>query len=568
MELSITTLTRRKNGSIGRREEKKTCESLRVGRDTKDELFLPDHRIPYHLATLHPGEDGFFIEAEGENDLRLNGAITQRAHVELGDIIGIGPYELTLVEPEKGIDLAVTVELIHPVGDDVEELLSRSTLSINNSGFSKRTLSWTLGLLILVLFLVLPILDGTYDVFRSTGPTESAKNQTNTMFTKNEITFDFSWHTGEVMDSHKFFAHDCEACHTKPFVMVEDQACIACHQKTHEHFDLAQFSDPELSSARCASCHTDHQGPEPLRASQQALCSDCHTNLEAKAKGTKLINASDFGLNHPQFKPTVWMDASAGKQERISLDDAPKENSNLKFPHDVHLIPERMRNPNTGKQEKLDCASCHVPDMSTQFFKPVNMEEHCGDCHVLSFDPNNPDRLAPHAGTVTVQREVKEYFSDMALSGNIADKGAPASLRRRPGEKLTENQRLEALSWADKKTQEATSYLFSASQCGVCHQLQKASGEKFKYKVEPIKITSIWQPLSVFNHEAHADSSCESCHTAGQSSSSSDVLLPKIESCRDCHGGQLTSDKIPSTCISCHGFHNDELALMLAVTGQ
>ena len=200
---------------------------------------------------MHPGEDGFFIEAEGENDLRLNGAITQRAHVELGDIIGIGPYELTLVEPEKGIDLAVTVELIHPVGDDVEELLSRSTLSINNSGFSKRALSWTLGLSILVLFLVLPILDGTYDVFRSTGPTESAKNQTNTMFTKNEITFDFSWHTGEVMDSHKFFAHDCEACHTKPFVMVEDQP-IACHQETHEHFDLAQFSDPELSSA-CAS---------------------------------------------------------------------------------------------------------------------------------------------------------------------------------------------------------------------------------------------------------------------------------------------------------------------------
>ena len=332
MELSITTLTRRKNGSIGRKEEKKTCEALRVGRDTKDELFLPDHRIPYQLATLHPGEDGFFIEAEGDNDLRLNEKIIQRAHVNIGDSIGIGPYELKIVEPGDGIDLAVTIELIHPVGDDVEELLSRSNLSINDAGFSKRALSWTLGLSILVLFLVLPILDGTYNVFRSSVSTETTKNQTNTMFTENKVTFDFSWHTGEVMDSHKFFANDCEACHTKAFVMVEDQACIACHQETHEHFDLAQITDPELSSTRCASCHTDHQGPEPLRASKQALCSDCHTNLEAKAKGTKLINASDFGLNHPQFKPTVWVDASAGKQERISLDDAPKESSNLKFP--------------------------------------------------------------------------------------------------------------------------------------------------------------------------------------------------------------------------------------------
>ena len=98
-------------------------------------MFLPDHRIPYNLATLHPGEGGFFIEAEGDNDLRLNEKIVQKAHVNIGDIIGIGPYELRLVEPEDGIDLAVTVELIHPVGDDVKELLSRSNLSINNTGF-------------------------------------------------------------------------------------------------------------------------------------------------------------------------------------------------------------------------------------------------------------------------------------------------------------------------------------------------------------------------------------------------------------------------------------------------
>ena len=568
MELSITTLTRRKNGSIGRREEKKTCQALRIGRDTKDELFLPDHRIPYHLATLHPGEDGFFIEAEGDNDLRLNEQIVQKAHVSIDDVIGIGPYELKLVEPEDGIDLAVTVELIHPVGDDVEELLSRSNLSINNAGFSKRALSWTLGLSILVLFLVLPILDGTYNIFRSSVPTQNEENQANTMFTKNEVTFDFSWHTGEVMDAHKFFANDCEACHTKPFNMVEDQACLTCHQETHAHFDVVQFTNPDLNSTRCASCHTDHQGPEPLRASQQALCSDCHTNLEAKAEGTKLINASDFGLNHPQFKPTVWVDASAGKQARISLDETPKENSNLKFPHDVHLIAERMRNPSTGKQQQLDCASCHVPDMSKQFFKPVNMEEHCGDCHVLSFDPNKPERVVPHASAATVQREVKEYFSDLALSGNIDEKAAPASLRRRPGSQLTKTQRLEALEWANEKTEQATKYLFSASQCGVCHQLQRKSDKTADYKVEPVRVTNIWQPLSVFNHEAHADASCESCHAAEQSSTSSDVLLPKIESCRDCHGGQLTSDKIPSTCISCHVFHNDKLALMSPTTGQ
>jgi len=167
-----------------------------------------------------------------------------------------------------------------------------------------------------------------------------------------------------------------------------------------------------------------------------------------------------------------------------------------------------------------------------------------------------------------VQREVKEYFSDLALSGNVDEKAAPTSLRRRPGSKLTKTQRLEALEWAEKKTEQATKYLFSASQCGVCHQLQQKSAETLEYKVEPVRVTDIWQPLSVFNHEAHANASCESCHTAERSSSSSDVLLPKIDSCRDCHGGQLASDKIPSTCISCHVFHNDKLALMLPTTGE
>jgi hypothetical protein len=65
---------------------------------------------------------------------------------------------------------------------------------------------------------------------------------------------------------------------------------------------------------------------------------------------------------------------------------------------------------------------------------------------------------------------------------------------------------------------------------------------------------------------------CESCHAAGVSESSNDVLLPGIETgtfkgetvvgCRDCHGGEDAPDKVASPCIDCHEYHgHSELTL-------
>ena len=65
-------------------------------------------------------------------------------------MVGIGPYELVVADPEDGIAIAVTLELIHPIGDDVEALLSRSTLTTNNIGLSKRASSWIFGSLTLI----------------------------------------------------------------------------------------------------------------------------------------------------------------------------------------------------------------------------------------------------------------------------------------------------------------------------------------------------------------------------------------------------------------------------------
>ena len=568
MQVSITTLTRRRNGSLGRKEDIKGCEVVRIGRGADNEIFLLDHRVPLHLAYLHEGEDGLFIEANGTNDLRLNGSIVRKAHLTVGDVVGIGPYELIVTEPEDGIHIAVTLELIHPVGDDVESLLSRSTLTTNNIGLTKRASSWVLGSLTLILFLALPLFMADTPLSNYFNAPTSDKTS-NSMVNSNDIDFDVSWVSGEVMNSHKFFANDCAACHTKAFVMVEDAACTACHAKQHGHIDKVKFPSEDLTSTRCATCHTDHQGPHPVRAAKQALCSDCHNDLDTKVEGMHLANVSDFATNHPQFKPTVWQDPSKGIQRRISLDDNPLEVSNLKFPHKTHMNVNRMRNPTTGKNTQLECASCHVPEISGAYLEPVKMEEHCGDCHLLTFDSIAPKRMVSHGKPEEIYQELAEFYSALALKGGVNDKAAPEVVRRRPGTPLVnEKEKKEALQWADFKTKKSSRYLFSASQCGSCHEIIPDQKNASGYSVEPVKVTQIWQPKSVFDHGKHKDVACAECHAADTSMKSSDVLLPKIEGCQTCHGGEQATEKIPSTCISCHGFHRDEVAIMGDASGK
>jgi pSer/pThr/pTyr-binding forkhead associated (FHA) protein len=568
MQVSITTLNRRRNGSIGRKEDVKACEVLRIGRGAENEIFLSDFRVPLHLAELHEGADGLFIEANGTNDLRLNGSIIRKAHVNAGDVVGIGPYELIVTEPEDGINIAVTIELVHPIGDDVESLLSRSTLTTNNIGLTKRASSWILASLTLILFLALPLFMADTPLTKYFGDPVSDKTA-NSMTNQNDVDFDVSWVSGEVMNSHKFFANDCAACHTKAFVMVEDAACTACHTKQHGHIDKVKFPAEELTSTRCATCHTDHQGPHPIRAAKQELCSDCHNDLDRKVEGMHLANVSDFETNHPQFKPTIWQNPSKGIQKRISLDENPVEVSNLKFPHKTHMNVNRMRNPTTGKNTQLECASCHVPEISGAYIEPVKMEEHCGDCHLLTFDSIAPKRMVSHGKPEEIYQELTEFYSSLALKGGASDKTAPKVVRRRPGTPFVNGEeKKEALQWADLKTKKAARYLFSASQCGSCHEVIKDQKNASGYSVEPVKVTQIWQPKSVFDHGKHKDVACAECHAADTSMKSSDVLLPKIEGCQTCHGGEQATDKIPSTCISCHGFHRDDVAIMTGSTGK
>jgi predicted CXXCH cytochrome family protein len=64
-------------------------------------------------------------------------------------------------------------------------------------------------------------------------------------------------------------------------------------------------------------------------------------------------------------------------------------------------------------------------------------------------------------------------------------------------------------------------------------------------------------PSARFNHKSHAQAKCADCHDVAGSKKSSDVAMPTIKACRECHGGSRPAEgKVMSNCMLCHGFHD------------
>jgi len=547
MNVLISYLTRKSTGDVVHRDEEKSAEVLRFGRATDSEVFLADPRILLSHAAIHSRPAGFFIESVGSASLIVNEQVTNSARIGVGDKLRVGPYEVAVVQPPAGKDLALTVELVEPFGNALAELERRSRINLSDAGTSKRGLSWTFLGVVLALFLALPVA-GFFVPPVKQAVTAALK------FSPDKV-----WDSGEVSTPHKFFGENCNACHTAAFKQVKDDACLTCHGGVPHHVDVANFKLAKLDQASCESCHKEHNGAKPITLRAQSFCSDCHSGLKQMASNTTLQDVSDFGKSHPQFRPTVMVDPVARKWERISLDDKDKlkEKSGLKFPHDKHLTDKDggVRSP-TGNRI-MKCAECHAVEPGGELMRPVKMEQHCAECHKLNFTPAAPERVVPHAKPHEVQEIIKDYYARAALEGGFAgDKPGeelPDVVRRRPGTPISEDQRRDALAWAREKGKATTDQAFGISICGSCHSVAKAPDET--WTIVGARIAYRWFAKSKFNHVKHATMDCLDCHKAKESKTAEDVLLPGIDNCQKCHGGEKASSAVPSTCVDCHSFH-------------
>ena len=554
MKLTVTQLTRNRQGQPVLSEQTLQSDPLRIGRGADCKLHLPDPRVSLHHATMGLSDDGTcFIEAAA-GSIKIDGRFERSMRLRAGQKIRVGPFEMIILPTPPNVDLALSVELVDPLKDDLSDIRANLKTGLTGTWLSKRTLSWVAGSAIAFIFLLWPVMNALNTHDREANA-------------KLNIPPDASWNPGPLASAHHSFGRDCAQCHATPFVQTQNEQCESCHKSIGWHFALDSKTARSLhesvfmksaEASRCAACHRDHKGPLGLIRQDSPLCTQCHADLKTRHPETTSPNIADFSRDHPAFKLSMLVPGKTGQDAvvRIAQDSHSVETSNLKFPHDIHLAKKGIRGP--ASKVTMTCKNCHVPDENGIRFKPTTMREHCQDCHSLEFEPKASNRQVPHGNVDDVMATLREFYARAALADTPIDVVVQDGVRR-PGERLSSAKRESALKWATQKAEKTGSELMEDRVCFACHEIRKVNGSDEKahsWKIAPIAITQHWLPKTRFPHNKHNTKDCNSCHQVEASKVSSDIAIPDIKNCRECHGGNsIAVDKAPGTCETCHGFH-------------
>lgn len=548
MSFRIRQIDRTADGREIVRERVADKDRLTLGRNAGSDLHLPDLAVdPDHAEIVLVAPGRVEVRATGSLGFTLDGAIRQTASVLVreGAELGFGSYRVTLGDAGDGTPVLTVNQVIDEEHGDTEGFSVASVMP------GRRKLGWIMVTAILALFLLLPIF--THVIH---GADKNSR-----------VIGDSSWSPGKLSRAHHNLEAKCETCHVKGFVAVRDETCRTCHKDSHDHAPAdriaAAQANPGLGKAflrmvsgafnrpgpgACVDCHVEHQGGGDMALPQQKFCADCHADLKSNLADTRLGNASDFGTAHPEFAPMVVTNADARLRTRVSLASHPREDNGLTFPHKLHLDARggvaRMAvelGAGAGYGKPLACANCHRRSEDGVRFQPIEMERDCGACHSLAYDKVGSTLRTLHHGDVA-----------QALADLSTYRGAvPLTGRQRPGEFGTGGL-YHATFGAPLPVPMAA--FDRKGVCGSCHTAENRDG---RLTVKRVTLQSRFMDHGWFDHAAHKQTACTSCHAADKSSSSADLLLPDLASCRTCHVGEDVSakGKTPSGCAMCHTYH-------------
>ena len=555
MKLVLRTLQRKSSGDIVTRDTTISGAPIRLGRGADVEIFLNDPRALLHQATLAERDGGIYLDAAGRTPVKIDGHLVTSGRINVGDSFEVGPYALQLLATpdDSDADYIVTLELVHPLENIRDALSERSTLSVEDLGLRAKPWAIGLGLLIAILFIAIPLVEHfsgeakraalEVDGPRTVKEIRDANHNNKSILPVSLRQF---WQAGHLSSSHQILSVDCSACHQEPFQQVSNETCSSCHSDSHEHVDVNKFPGASISETSCQSCHKEHEGAENLVLNSETFCSDCHGNIASVTDGqselSNIISFEDHG-------PFYYEEANN------------KPKSGLKFSHKQHLAEEGMKVPDgsIGERRVLSCDSCHKADVTGTVMAQPEFEKVCADCHSLRFEPNAPDRMIPHGDVAAAKQYIRDAYASIALYGGFKpQKGekVPSVVRRIPGSKTTDLQKQEGLKWAQEKANQVIGGHFGKKLCGECHDVIEDNKNPLNWGLVEAPTASLYLKKGQFNHAPHTTSDCLECHAADQSEKADDLLLPSVNTCKDCHGGEHGS-LVPTTCTSCHGFHKE-----------
>jgi len=396
------------------------------------------------------------------------------------------------------------------------------------------------------------------------------------------------WSSGPISNKHAMFANDCAVCHSMNFGGVKDEQCTQCHSMTehllpdfvsHAHFGGQTAAKPHsewpllTSQHACVDCHSEHSGDRNLIMYHSGLCVSCHGDNSGALSDRDILKVASFDL-HPQFRPSFLTESGAATNgsnfgiERISLDERNiKDLGTLKLNHAVHLKEGIL---GADGPVTLSCADCHniSPDGKTML--PISYEAHCASCHALSYEEDIPGALLPHTDPDSVFSFLLGTYARLELQRDFSPEELRSFGRVRPGH--TPAEAVVPSHTAGKileRSRTAEWEVFERTACVLCHDISERSESdsdytlRSNYEVLHPRIQDIWMPKAKFKHTAHITMSCVSCHhEVYESTKTSDLLLPGVETCQECHtslSGKGQS-QVVSDCIMCHSFH-DKLSL-------
>lgn len=525
----LIKIGRNQRGLPIRTERTVEGDVLRIGRSAECNIHLQDHRVSLHHAHIRHSSDGkLYIDSESMA-LQIDGSYVQSAELIVGMQIHLGPYLLVVEALPASNHLTLTYELLQAQQDTSEQIKNWRPSALTSQWLSKRITAWLLFVVIMVGFLLLPIL-------------QSISPQLNSFFKHIHLNPHQVWLSGELSNAHRGSNTSCMDCHRTPFKTVSNSTCTKCHAETTGHGKHAQKNKAGTPNMDCTQCHREHQGGGSMPNRSEAECVNCHANIKRYDSQSALADVHDFAEDHADFKLSIKTGKNEADVRRVlqpadatkASGNQPKEDSGLKFPHDQHV--GLVQGPGGMSDIRdLKCTNCHQADEAGQRYRPVNFKSNCVECHSdqMELNPKVNNRLLPHTSTAELSSTLKDYYTQLAFNNK------------------------QSAGWINEQLEKASKSLSEADGCAYCHVTKPSTDPQKLFEVVPLQLTRHWFPAANFTHKQHATSKCADCHQVEKSTDSADIAIPNKQSCLQCHAGfKAYSNKVTSTCISCHNFHS------------
>lgn len=408
--------------------------------------------------------------------------------------------------------------------------------------------------------------------------------------------------------THSVSNERCRKCHVEDsldhhgsrMATDVDLNCATCHREHRGDVELARVAD-----SFCIQCHADlkiaEAGATP-RYEKKIATFAAHPEFIVRGP-QRDAPTLDFKDGREPITLAKW-DASAAQPGW-------RDNSAFHFNHALHLDPQGLPQPAGPNdppeyvpRKKLDCRDCHVPTPDGAQMQPVNFASHCRSCHALNVETSGLDGAALTMGAEGLPHDkpelVRAFVRDrLTAAATAARKKPPAAdllkYEPAPPNALTDSERKwvgdelakfeERLFGTPFKQTGASSSPASAEgllsrSCTRCHQVESrpnAGPDDVHWAIVKPNIPDQWLSHSRFRHDRHdAFTTCTDCHyidtkdgrpprsddkelSVRASLLATDILIPKIETCRACHGdapAKNVTHGASGSCVECHGYHH------------